>query len=109
MTNLEEIRNYISENELGDKIIMVEKEHAGDIQVMLFMSGFNNATGCGIAYTMNILVDGEDGDILFSESTEMAGDYHKVRHQEDIDEVMSFVMLMHSYANEMNYNAFHLA
>lgn len=109
MTHLDEIKNYINENELGDKIIMVEKEHHGDIRVMLFMSGFNNVTEKGMSYTMNILVDGEDGDILFSESTEMAGDYHKVRHQEDIDEVMSFVMLMHSYANEMNYNAFHLA
>lgn len=109
MTNLEEIRNYISENELGDKIIMVEKDHAGDIQVMLFMSGFNNATEKGMSYTMNILIDGEDGDILFSESTEMAGGYHKVRQQADIDEVMSFIILMHSYANEMQYNAFHLA
>ena len=108
MTHLDEIKNYINENELGDKIIVVVKRvNHGDIRVMLFMSGFNNVTEKGMSYTMNILVDGEDGDILFSESTEMAGDYHKVRHQEDIDEVMSFVMLMHSYANEMNYNAFH--
>ena len=109
MTNLEEIRNYIGENELGDKIIMVEREHHGDKQIILMASGFNNVTEKGMSYTMNILVDGEDGDILFSESTEMAGDYHKVRHQVDIDEVMSFIILMHSYANEMNYNAFHLA
>ena len=34
MTNLEEIRNYISENELGDKIIMVEREHHGDKQII---------------------------------------------------------------------------
>lgn len=109
MTHLDEIKNYIIENELGDKIIVAEKEHHGDIQVMLFMSGFNNVTEKGMSYTMNILVDGEDGDILFSESTEMAGDYHKVRQQADLDEVMAFIMLMHSYANEMNYNAFHLA
>lgn len=109
MAHLDEIKKFISENNLEDKIIMVEKEHAGDIQVMLFMSGFNNSTEKGYSFTMNILIDGEDKDILFSESSEMMGNYHKVRQQADIDEVMSFIILMHSYANEMNYNAFHLA